>query len=134
MSRFRLFCNPVDYSPPSFSVHGISPARILEWVAIPFSRGSFQLRDQTHISCISWSAILGHAFDWSYMADSFPGDTVVKNPPANAGDMRDVSSIPGLGRSAGEGNGNPLQYSCLENPMDRGTRKATVHGVTKNQT
>ena len=53
------------------------------------------------------------------MADSFPGDTVVKNPPANAGDMRDVTSIPGLGRSAGGGHGNPLQYSCLGNSMDR---------------
>ena len=44
----------------------------------------------------------------------------VKNPPAIAGDLRDVDSIPGLGRSPGEGNGNPLQYSCLENPRDRG--------------
>ena len=50
------------------------------------------------------------------------------NLPANAGD---VSSIPRLGRSPGEGNGNPLQYSCLGNSMDRGTRKATVHKVTK---
>ena len=58
----------------------------------------------------------------------FPGDSVVKNPPANAGDM---GSIPGLGRSPREGNGNPLQYSCLGNPMDRGARWATVHGVTK---
>ena len=48
---------------------------------------------------------------------SFPGGSVVKNPPANAGD---VGSIPGLGRSPGEGNGTPLQYSCLENPMDGG--------------
>ena len=50
------------------------------------------------------------------------------NLPANTGD---VGSIPRLGRSPGEGNGNPLQYSCLGNPMDRGTRQATVHGVTK---
>ena len=53
---------------------------------------------------------------------------MVKNPPANAGDS---SSIPGLGRSPGVGNGNPLQYSCLENYMDRGAWQATVHGVTK---
>ena len=46
---------------------------------------------------------------------------VVKNLPANAGDIRDSGSVPGLGRSSGGGNGNPLQYSCLENPMDRGT-------------
>ena len=50
----------------------------------------------------------------------FPDISVVKNLPANAGDARDVGSIPGLGRSPGGGNGNPLQYSCLENPTDRG--------------
>ena len=58
----------------------------------------------------------------------------VKNPPANEGDVRNVGSISGLGRSPGEGNGNPFQYSCLENPMDRGAWRATVHGVTKSQT
>ena len=59
---------------------------------------------------------------------------VVKNPPANAGDIKDMASIPGLGISPGGGHDNLLQYSCLENSMDRGTGKATVHGVTKNQT
>ena len=59
---------------------------------------------------------------------------VVKNPPANAGDPRVTGSIPGLGRSPGEGNGNPFQYSCLENPMDRGAWQATVYKVTKSQT
>ena len=63
-----------------------------------------------------------------------PGDAVVKNPPANAGDARDVSSIFGSGRSPGVGNGNRLQNSCLENSMDRGALWATVHGVTKSQT
>ena len=61
----------------------------------------------------------------------FPGGSVVKNPPANTGDARDVDSIPGLGRSPGEGNGNPLQNSCLGNPMDKEAWWATVHGVTK---
>ena len=59
---------------------------------------------------------------------------VVKNPPASAGDTRDVDSSPGLGRSLGGGPVNPLQYSCLENPMDRGAWRATVHGVAKNWT
>ena len=63
-----------------------------------------------------------------------PGDAVVKNPPDNAGDARDVGLIPGLERSYGEGNGNPLQYSCLENSMDRGAWWAIVHGVAKSQT
>ena len=57
----------------------------------------------------------------------FPDGSAVKNPPANAGD---AGSIPGPGRSPGEGNGNVLQYSCLGNPMDRGAWQATVHGVT----
>ena len=56
---------------------------------------------------------------------------VVKKPPANAGDIRDAGSIPGLGISPGEGNGNSLQYSCLEKPMDRGAWQAMVHRVTR---
>ena len=57
---------------------------------------------------------------------------MVKNPPANAGHVRDVGSIPELGRSPGGGHGNSLQYSCLENLMDRGVWQATVHGVIKS--
>ena len=59
---------------------------------------------------------------------------VIKNPPANARDIRDVGSIPALGRSPGGEHGNPLQYSCLENPTDRGTQWATVYRVAKSQT
>ena len=59
---------------------------------------------------------------------------LVKNLPTNAGDVRDLSSITGSGRSLGGGHGNPLQFSCLENPMDRGAWQATVHGVTKSWT
>ena len=58
----------------------------------------------------------------------FPGDLMVKNPPANAGD---TDLIPGSGRLPGEGNGNPLQYSCLDNPMDREAWQAIVYGVAK---
>ena len=61
----------------------------------------------------------------------FPGGSAVKNPPASAGD---VGSIPESGSSPGDGNGNPLRYSCLENPMDRGAWQPTVHGVAKSQT
>ena len=56
---------------------------------------------------------------------------MVKNLPTNAGDIRDMGSVPGLGRSSGGGHGSSLQYSCLENPMDRGAWWATVHGVTR---
>ena len=59
---------------------------------------------------------------------------VANNPLANAGDLRDTGSVPGSGRSPGGGHGYPLQYSCLENPMDRGAWRATVHKVTKSQT
>ena len=64
---------------------------------------------------------------------SFPSGTGVKNPPANAWDARDMGLIPGSGRFPGEGNGNPLQYSCLENSMHRGAWRPTVHEVTKSQ-
>ena len=59
---------------------------------------------------------------------------VVKNPHVNAGDVRDSGSTPGSGRSSGGGHGNPLQYSCLEDPMDRGAWQASVHKATKSQT
>ena len=62
---------------------------------------------------------------------SLPGGSVVKNPPANSGD---TGSIPGSGRPPGEGNDNPLQYSCPGNPMDRGAWQTTVRGVAKSQT
>ena len=64
----------------------------------------------------------------------FPGGSVVKNPPAKAGDTGDTGSIPGSGRSHGEGNGTSFQYSCLENPMDRGAWWATVHRIAKSWT
>ena len=62
----------------------------------------------------------------------FPGGALVKNLPANAGDTRGAGLIPGLGRSPGLGNGNSLQYSCLENDVDSGAWQATVHGVANS--
>ena len=59
---------------------------------------------------------------------------MVKNVPASAGDVKEAGSIPGSGRSPGGGRGSPLQYSCLENPVDRGAFQATVHRVSKSQT
>jgi len=64
----------------------------------------------------------------------FPAGSVVKNPPANAGDIRDVGLIPGLGRCPEGGLHNPFQFSCLEKPMDRGAWWATVHRVAKSRT
>ena len=73
-----------------------------------------------------------YSFDLHFSNDeNFLGGSEDKASACNAGDP---GSIPGLGRSLGEGNGNPLQYSCMENPMDRGAWRATVHGVAKSQT
>ena len=98
------------------SVHGILQARILEWEAFPFSRGSSQSRDRTLFLYCRWIIT-----NWVHL-------------PANAGDIKDTGSVLGLGRSPGGGHGNPHEYSCLENPMDRGAWRATVHGITKSQT
>ena len=187
----------MDCSPPCSYINMISQTRILEWVAISFSRGSFQPKDQTHVSCSAgrffiiwatrevsnhysvqfsssvvsdclWPHELQHArppcpsptpgvhsdsrpssqwclFFWYWVAwaayifwklilcqlfhllwfspilravfsPCFPGGSEGKAYACNAGDL---GSIPGSGRSPGEGNGNPLQYPCLENPMDR---------------
>ena len=67
-------------------------------------------------------------------SEGFPGGSVVKNWPANARDSGDTGSTPGSGRSPGEGNGNPFQFSCLDSSMDRGAWGTTVHGVAKSQT
>ena len=69
-----------------------------------------------------------------YLVLGFPGGASGKELPENAGDIRDMGSVPGWGRSSGEGNGNPLQYSYLENSTDRGAWWVTVHGVAKSQT
>ena len=69
-----------------------------------------------------------------HIADSLQVVLVVKNSPANAGDIKDIGLIPGSGRSLEEGNGNPLPYTWLENSMDRGTWQATVHWVTNSWT
>ena len=75
-----------------------------------------------------------NSFPEPHSTGGFPGGSVLKNLPANARDVRDMGLIPGSGRFPGGGHGNPLQYSCLENSMDRGTWQATVHRVAKSQT
>ena len=82
------------------------------------------------LSCFFYDPTDGASLIFGSSALGFPGGSEVKASACNAGDL---GSIPGLGISPGEGNGNPLQYSCLENPMDGGAWWATVHGVTKSQ-
>ena len=86
------------------------------------------------VKLISVSLMWRSLLIWTMAVSGFPGGTSGKNPPANAGDTGDVGSILGSGRSPGGGHGNPLHYSCLENPMDRGAWGFTAHGVTKFQT
>ena len=81
------------------------------------------LKSQTRLS--DWTEL-----NW-YLRRGFPGGSVVKNPPGNAGDTEVVGSIPGSGRSPGVGNGNPLQYCFLENSIDRGTWRTIIHGGHK---
>ena len=78
---------------------------------------------------MQWSAHYQDCF-----LEGFPAVLMIKNPLANDGDVRDADSVFELGRPPGEGNGNPFHCSCLENPMDRGAWRVTVHGVTKSRT
>ena len=110
-------CNLMDCSLPRSSIHGIFQAKILEWVATPFSKGSSRPRDQTNVSCIA-----GRFFTfWSFPCGSAHKESACIEV--------DLGSIPGLGRFPGEGKGYPLQYSGLENSMD-----CIVHGTAKSRT
>ena len=135
----------MDYSLPGSSVRETLQAGIRERVAISFSRGSSWPRDRIQISHATgrlftdWATRVqnktrNHALKYLYSCVCYgasPGGSVVKNLPSNASD---AYSIPGPGRPPGRGHGNPLQYSCLENPVDRKACQATVHRVTKSWT
>ena len=119
-------CNPIDCSQPGYSVHGDSPGKNTGvWVAMPSSRESSTL------FFVIFFQSLASFFSFGVCNLGFPGGSVVKSLPANAGD---TGLISGSGRSPGEGNGNPLQYSHLENSVDRGAWRAIVHSVAKSQT
>ena len=106
-----------------------SPARMLEWVAVPFSRGSAQPRDWTQVSQIAGSSSL--PAEPPATPEGLPCSSNSKESACNTGVP---GSLSGSGRSCGEENGNPLQYSCLENPMDRGAWWATVYGIPNSWT
>ena len=88
------------------------------------------------LGCLAcWHVTVIFPYDFLYLSAGLPRWHVVKNPPAKAGDtLRDAGSVPGSGRSPEGGHGNPLQYSCLENPMDRGAWRATVHRTVDSDT
>ena len=136
----------MDCSLPGSSVLGILQARILEWVAVPFSRGSSQPRNQTRFSCIAGRLArlvknlpamqenLVWFLDWEDLLEKG------KSYPLQYSGLENSMDCMGSQRvgqdwatfTSGEGNGNPLQYSCLENSMIRGAERAAVHGVTKH--
>ena len=157
LSRVWL-SDPMDCSLPGSSIRGIFQARTLEWAAISTigstksdlieasyqaeqqpnwldwhkqSRNESKLNGKRDLSFFFWVHCLqrNHIFYWASQVVR-----VVKNTPANVGEVRDSGLIPGLGRSPGGGHDNPLQYSCLDNPMDGGAWWATVHRDTKSQT
>ena len=104
--------DPMDCSLPGSSVHGTLQARVLEWGAIDFSD----------------LGIIMHSYMHKHIHVCFPSDSDGKDSAWNVGD---IGSVPGLERYPGEGNGYPLQYSCLGNPLDRGTWWAIVHRIAK---
>ena len=116
-------------------MHG-DQTRLCHFLAVPFWKNdlvslslSFLIPKRRIIILLASKNIL--SIKWNNRQEDFPGGSEVKASAWNAGDP---GSIPGSERSPGEGNGNPLQYSCLENPMEGGAWLATVHGVTKSQT
>ena len=144
LSHVWLFATPWTVARQAPLSMEILQARILEWVPVPFSRGSSQPRDPTYVPHIAggfftlW-ATRGKCASVLMVYGLYIGRVsqvalAVKNPPASAGDTRAADSFPGSGRFPGGRHGSPLQYSCLENPMDRGAWWATVHGVAEDQT
>ena len=109
-------------------------SHIFAW-RIPWTEEPGEL--QSMVSWSPWGHKESDTTEWlthTVLEQGFLGGTRGKNLPANAGNIRDMGSIPGLGRSPREGHGNPLQYSCLENPQNRGTWWTTVHRIAKSQT
>ena len=144
LNRFthvQLFCNPMECSPPGSSVNGDSPGKntgigchfLLQrlWI-YQNTKCQNQIHHLSDYSLSNRSWLLLTPYDSNICASQVV--LAVKNFPANAGGLRDSGSIPGSGRSSGGGHGNPFQYSCLENPMDRGACWVKVHGVAKSQT
>ena len=114
-----ILCDPTNCSLAGSSFHGILQARILEWVTIPFSRGSFRPANPTLVSCIGRQILYNLSHQASYLA-------ILQSK---------IKSLNNSNKTlVGEGNGNPLQCSCLENPRDGGAWWAAVCGVAQSQT
>ena len=142
-SGFSLFPWPFlslpELKPGTSSQSALRPMVVIikchDWKYHPCADGTqrYHLQPDLSLDCLAYVVHLKsfQGISISMSNKGFPGGSVVKSPPANAGD---TDLIPGSGRSPREGNGNPLQYSCLGNPMDRGAWRAAVHGAAKSQT
>ena len=136
-------CDPIECSLSGSSIHGIFQARVLEWIAISFSRGSSWPRNWTQVSRFAgrrftvWATRKAE-YKWGkvkVIRGAFQVALVVKNLPANAGDIKDTSPNPGSGRSSGGGHGNPPWYSCPENPHgQRSSAGYSPQGCTESDT
>ena len=136
-----LDCKPTDYSQPGSSVHGLFQARILKWVAISYSRGSSQTRDRsTSLVSNSYQNTRRLSLDidkinlkiiWKGKISRIAKQFWRRGKKQSTKNFKTYYTAM---ETKGEGNGTPLQHSCLENPMDRGAWWATVHGVAKSQT
>ena len=144
-----ILCDPIDGSPPGSPIPGILQSRTLEWVSISFTKLEPCLKPQC--SWVSFRTIYSALKtpkgqgpkqlqipifipDVLLTCRAFQVVLVVKNLPANAGNSRNVGSISALGGDPGVGNGNPLQYSCLENFRHKRDWQTTVHGAKENWT
>ena len=129
------FCDSMDYGPPGSPVHGILQARILEWIAISFSRDLPDPGIDPRFPALQVDSLPSEPLSRKWLPTpiflGFPSGSDGKESTCNAGDL---GLVPGLGRSTGRGHSNPLQYSCLENPYGQRSLPGTVHGDAKSQT
>ena len=116
-------------APPAPEIHQLTLASALFHVSLSCQHPDFVAWGSFASSVGNLVILRKLSFPWG-----FPGGTVIKNLPANAGDTRDTSSMLGLGRSTGGGHGHPLQYACLENPIDRGAWWVSLEGLKESET
>ena len=134
-------CDPMDYSPPGFFVHGIFQARILKWVVISPSRGSSGPRNGTRVSCVSCTGCRffttephGKPYSTYYRCMGLPKWYSGKESACQCKRYKRHGFSPWVGKLPWGGNGDTLQYSRLKNSMDGGASQAVVHGITKSHT
>ena len=130
----QLFWGHMDFSPPVSPVHGIFQARILEWVGMPFSRGSFWPRDWTPVPCIAGRFFTAEPSGKPKQSNTFSLTSHTYELTCRNTEGKKLLILSSSIYSLGEGNGTPLQCSCLENPMDGEAWWAAIYGVAQSRT